>query len=231
MIYAAILAGGKGTRFGSDTPKQFLKLGRETILQLSAKQFIEHEGIGSVYIAVPEQYLDQTRAVFKQKKVTVISGGNSRNASLKNIVEHITASGKILVSDIILTHDAARPFVTRRIIDDNITALDHYDGAGTAIPVTDTIYDTYNDTVAYVRNRDLMQAAQTPQSFNLKKLSAALSVSGRELAEYTDTCGLFLKGGINYVKAVKGDPTNIKITTPIDYDLAKVIYKGLKNAP
>ena len=125
MNFAGILAGGKGTRMGkTDLPKQFLMLGQKPILVHTIEQFIICNDIDYVVVAVPENWINYTLDIVnkycKNDRVAVIAGGKSRNETIFNICNYINEKYTVSEDDIIITHDAVRPFITQRIIIDNI---------------------------------------------------------------------------------------------------------------
>ncbi len=126
MIYAEILAGGKGTRMGNtEMPKQFLMLGNKPIFIHTVEQFLMNKRIEKILICCPEQWVSYTKDTLKKyisdsTKVIVVKGGETRNDTILNGCHFIEKNYGIQDDDIILTHDAVRPFLTQRIIDDNI---------------------------------------------------------------------------------------------------------------
>jgi 2-C-methyl-D-erythritol 4-phosphate cytidylyltransferase len=146
-----------------------------------------------------------------------------------NSIEYIEETYGIDDDSIILTHDSVRPFVTHRIIEDNIEAAIRYGACDTVIPATDTIVESVNGrTIESIPVRDYYYQGQTPQSFNIKKLfNLITSLTEEESNILTDACKIFtLKDEDVYL--VEGEVTNIKITYPYDLKLANTIL-GDKN--
>lgn len=231
MIFAGIVAGGTGTRMGADKPKQFLDLCGKPIIIHTIEKFCSVDEIDKIYIGVhPDwvEYCIELLSEFKLKsnRISVIPGGNDRNSTVFNIVGKIDCEYKLNDNDIILTHDAVRPFVTESIIKDNITSTIVGKACGTYIPSVDTIINSVDGKiVTSVPERKEMYQAQTPQSFNIIKLKETyLSLSDKEKSLLTDTCSVFTVKGLP-VHIVQGDIANMKITTVKDFEIAKVIAK------
>lgn len=232
MIFAAILAGGIGSRMGkTDTPKQFLSLGNKPIIIHTIEKFIINSKIDRIIVLTPKEFVSHTNNlidehIYNTEKISVISGGETRNDTLKNSIEYIENNFGIDENSIIITHDSVRPFVTHRIIEDNIEAAEKYGACDTVIPATDTIVESIGgETISNIPVRDNYYQGQTPQSFNIKKLLELIcSLNEEESNLLTDACKIFtLKGEDVYL--VDGEVTNIKITYPYDLKLANTILE------
>lgn len=224
MIYAAIVAGGKGLRMkNADMPKQFLEIGGTPVLVRTVKAFIDCDKIDRVYVGINLDWKNYAENMFEEYKISrektvILSGGKNRNETIFNIVKCISAENEISQGDIILTHDGVRPFVSRKIIEDNITAVEMHKACGTYIPAVDTVVESKDAvTVGKSLDRSILYQAQTPQSFNLLMLKKIMDeMTSEEAEKFTDVCGIFSSKGIS-VKMVMGQRENFKITT--DYDL------------
>jgi 2-C-methyl-D-erythritol 4-phosphate cytidylyltransferase len=232
MIFAAILAGGIGSRMGgTDTPKQFLALGDKPVIVHTIEKFVINSSIDKIIVLTPENYINHTRHLIAEhipnnENIIVIEGGNTRNDTLMNSISYIEENFGIDDDSIILTHDSVRPFVTYRIIEDNIKAAKRYGACDTVIPATDTIVESINGTtIESIPVRDYYYQGQTPQSFNIKKLFNLInSLTEEESNILTDACKIFtLKDEDVYL--VDGEVTNIKITYPYDLKLANTILE------
>lgn len=232
MIYAAIVAGGTGSRMGADIPKQFLKLKNREIIVHTVAAFERSPLIDRIFVGVHSEWLDSLKdmcesAGIDMKKVTVVSGGCDRSETLLNIISAIQKSAGIGGEDVIVTHDGVRPFVTEKIISDSIDALEFSDGVTAAICSTDTVL--YSEDTLYVEDvldRKNIFRAQTPQTFRLKKLIEAYdSLSEKQRSRLTDASSVFISAGMT-VGLVQGSETNIKITTPFDLKLAELILEN-----
>lgn len=232
MIYAAILAGGKGTRMGNvDRPKQFLSIGENPILIHTLEKFLLNDNFDKIIIVTPNTWINYTRDILEKyidrdERIVIIAGGNDRNESIMAAIEWIQAKNSISETDIIVTHDAVRPFITHRIIKENISKALEFGACNTVISAVDTIVvskDGENITDIPIRNQ--MYQGQTPQSFQIKKLKAHYeSLSVDERALLTDACKILLLKG-EEVALVTGEFFNIKVTTPYDLRIANAILK------
>ena len=229
MIYAQILAGGKGTRMGNtDMPKQFLMLGTKPIIIHTIEQFLINSKFSKILVACPKDWVsymnDLLDKYLPNSKVIVIEGGTTRNETIMNGCKYIEDKYGLNDDDIIVTHDAVRPFITPRIIDDNIDGMNDYDAVDTVIPATDTIVESKNgDVISDIPNRAYLYQGQTPQSFNIKKLiNIYKSLTEDEKSILTDACKIFsIKK--KKVKIVRGETYNIKITDIHDLKIANAI--------
>lgn len=235
MIYAEILAGGKGTRMGNtEMPKQFLMLGNKPIFIHTVEQFLMNKRIEKILICCPEQWVSYTKDTLKKyisdtTKVIVVKGGETRNDTILNGCHFIEKNYGIQDDDIILTHDAVRPFLTQRIIDDNIDGTLKYGAIDTVVEAFDTIVHSKDGKIITdIPVRNEMYQGQTPQSFNIKLLMSFFnSLTDDEKNILTDACKALVIKGID-VHLVKGEVSNIKITTQYDLKVANGLVEENK---
>lgn len=237
MIYAEILAGGKGTRMGNtEMPKQFLKIGNKPVLIHTVEKFLLQQKFEKIIIVSPEQWISHTKDIMSKYitselmgKVHVCAGGSDRNESIMSGVRYIEKNFGLNDDDIIVTHDAVRPFITNRVIEDNITMALESGATDTVIPAYDTIVKS--DDKEYVTDipvRDFMYQGQTPQSFNIKKLKELYtSLTDEEKVVLTDAAKIFVMKN-EKVKIVQGEIFNIKITSPYDLEVANMLIGSNK---
>ena len=238
MIYAEILAGGKGTRMGNtEMPKQFLSIGDKPIIIHTLEAFILNGDIKKIIVTTPNKWIQHTKDLIVkyipkdvQDRICVCEGGNDRNESIMNGIRYIENEFGINDDDIIVTHDAVRPFLTHRIIEENIEMALKYGATDTVVPAFDTIVESKDgNVISNIPRRDFMYQGQTPQSFNIKKLVNLYSdLSEDEKQVLTDAAKIFVVKG-QEVKLVNGEVFNMKITTPYDLKLANALVKGDKN--
>ena len=227
MVYAAVLAGGSGLRMGGSLPKQFLEVAGRPIIIRSIQAFIESGSVDKIFVAVSADFSDYTSELIAKylgdAAVTVVAGGKNRNETLLNVLHSID---DISDDDIILTHDAVRPFIDKRIVDENISAAREYGACNTVVPAVDTILRSSDGKfIESVPVRSEIFHAQTPQSFGVKKLlSLYENLSDDEMEKFTDSCSVFLAAG-ERVFLVTGDRNNIKLTYPEDMERAENIIK------
>lgn len=228
MVYAVILAGGSGTRMGTEVPKQFLNICSRPVIIRSADAFLDSGLCDHVIITVPAEFTDYTRSLVKQYRpddnTDVIAGGKNRNSSLLNALEFIKQNKPYDGDTVVLTHDAVRPFINKRIIADNIKAVREFGGCNTVVKCVDTVLVSDDGKfISSVPERKKLYNAQTPQSFNFKELlNIYEKMTDDEKENMTDACSVFLKYG-KKVALVDGAQNNIKITYKNDIGRAEQI--------
>lgn len=228
MVYAVILAGGSGTRMGTEVPKQFLNICSRPVIIRSADAFLDSGLCDHVIITVPAEFTDYTRSLIKQYRpddnTDVIAGGKNRNSSLLNALEFIKQNKPYNGDTVVLTHDAVRPFINKRIIEDNIKAVREFGGCNTVVKCVDTVLVSDDGKfISSVPERKKLYNAQTPQSFNFKELlNIYEKMTDDEKENMTDACSVFLKYG-KKVALVDGAQNNIKITYKNDIGRAEQI--------
>ncbi|MBE6472800.1 MAG: 2-C-methyl-D-erythritol 4-phosphate cytidylyltransferase [Coriobacteriaceae bacterium] len=232
-VFAAVLAGGMGTRMGNpDKPKQFWDLAGKPVIVHTVEKFCLVSDFAKVIVPVPETWVNQTRDVMARYlpaftgKIDVIAGGEDRNGSIMNAIAHIEQLGALDDDTLIVTHDAVRPFVSYRIIKENIEAARSTGACDTVIPATDTIVHSVDgQVIASIPPRAEHYQGQTPQSFNalmLRELFEALPEGER--AVLTDACGICVKAG-RPVALVTGDVANMKLTYTADMRIARAMME------
>ena len=210
---AVILAAGTGSRIGSDIPKQFLLLDNKEILAYSLETFSKCSKIDEIVVVINETYKNNYINIINKyiisRKLVLVNGGENRQKSVLNAIEHISSKYE---NAIVLVHDAARPYVSEKIILDNIDAVTKYECCTTAIPSSNSVYLTKDGNFVEEVNRDSIYLAQTPQSAYLSVFKKAFENIDRI---YTDEAAIF--AAIGYVPhIVLGEEKNIKITYPED---------------
>lgn len=234
MLYFMILAGGIGSRMNSpELPKQFIKLSGEPIIIRTVKNFTEFGAFRAGVICCPVDWLEYTKALLLEyglssHDIFVIPGGVNRNSSVKNACGFFSEHYNITDSDVILTHDAVRPFINSRIIKENVAAAEKYGAADTVIPIYDSVIRSLDgENLFEPLQRKNIYRVQTPQTFKAATLVRIInSLSKEELEQYTDVASVFTDKGFN-VKLVKGEDSNIKITTPFDLAVAEAIIDNI----
>lgn len=217
MTYAIIAAGGIGSRFGADKPKQLTEIENESILMRTAKIFENIDEIEKVVVACPVEWISECQTQLSGlNKVCVISGGSTRNETVMNAIDFIEDKFGLSEDTIVVTHDAVRPFVTEKIILDSISAARKYGAGVAAIPAVDTVIECENGFVESIPDRRRMFQVQTPQTFGALKLRRLYSaLSDEEKETLTDCSKIFVLSG-EKVAVVEGDRANIKITYQSD---------------
>lgn len=234
MIFGAILAGGIGTRIGFDVPKQFTLINNKPLLTYSIKTFNDVEEFDKIIVSSPKDYLDKTNDVIKEyfpnnEKIVVIEGGQTRNDTILNSIEYAKKNGANKDS-ILVTHDAARIFVTTNLIRNSIVFAKKYGAASSVIPSTDVIFESIKKgELNDIPLRKNLFRAQTPQSFKINNfINIYNTLSEDEIKKLDEAMALFfLKNQEVYL--FEGDDSNFKITNPFDIEIAKTYIKKLKN--
>jgi 2-C-methyl-D-erythritol 4-phosphate cytidylyltransferase len=226
MIYAQIMAGGIGKRMGNTSlPKQFLMLGNKPIIIHTVEKFTLNNEFELILVSIPKEWMEYTKEIFdkyqiQDDRVRIIAGGAERNDTLVNAIHFIEKNMGLSNDDILVTHDAVRPFITKRIINDNIEALKIYKAVDTVVPAYDTIVRGDNKEILEIPVRNEMYQGQTPQSFNIKSFQASFTkLTEDDKKTLTDSCKIVLLAG-EKVGLVYGEQSNIKITTPFDLKIA-----------
>ena len=218
-IYAAILAGGQGLRCSvGDTPKQFLMLGSRPVVRWSVDVFASCAEVEGIVIACPENEIPRMKSLTNDcgKKLSVIAGGHTRQVSSRKAVNSISCND----DDIVVIHDAARPFVTAEMILKCAAKAAETGAAGTYIPAADTIAEISDFSVKYIPPRENIYYTQTPQAFKARLIKSSHDFAQAQGGENaTDDVSLVIAAG-RQVSVTEGSPMNIKITSRFDYDAA-----------
>jgi 2-C-methyl-D-erythritol 4-phosphate cytidylyltransferase/2-C-methyl-D-erythritol 2,4-cyclodiphosphate synthase len=252
-VTAIIAAGGRGRRFGGAEPKQLLSVGGMPILARSVEAFASHPSIDAVIVALPPELADDPPAYLRSAKALappgagaaalhgtgrpgkplwIVAGGARRQDSVANA---FNAAGT--TTDVIVIHDAARPFASADLIARTIAAAAESGAAVAAVQSRDTVkqrqegqegregkvgQDRRGPLVKSTLRRETIYLAQTPQAFQRDVLRRALEIGGRDGVNATDEAALVELAGLP-VRLVEGEASNIKITTPEDMVLGDAI--------
>lgn len=236
MVFSVILAGGTGNRMGNtDKPKQFLTIKDKPIIIHTIEKFMSQPQFEKIIVLCPAMWIEYTNQIISKclgecDKIAVIEGGETRNETIMNSIKYIEENHTLDDDTIIVTHDSVRPFVTHRIITENIEAAKKYGACDTVIPATDTIVESTNSkTISSIPNRANMYQGQTPQSFKAKELrDIYLSLSDKERDILTDAAKILVIKGHD-VHLVNGETYNIKITYPYDLKIARSLLEEEEN--
>jgi 2-C-methyl-D-erythritol 4-phosphate cytidylyltransferase len=212
--WAVLVAAGEGTRLGADRPKAFVGLGGEVLLARSLRMLEDHPALDGVVVVVPEGWEEPATLLADElaagKVAAAVTGGASRAESV--------AAGLAAVpdeADLIVVHDAARPFASAELLSRVLAALGEAEGAVPGVPVTDTVKRVDGGCVVETLDRAHLVAVQTPQGFHAGVLRAAYDRAGDRLAAATDCAALVEATGAT-VTVVTGEQSNLKVTTPDD---------------
>ena len=220
---ALVLAGGSGSRFGGETPKQYLCLGGRVVLRHTVDAFLAHPLIDEIRVVLrPDDQPRYVAAFADLSLLPPVEGGQTRQESTRLGLESL----RDLDPDIVLIHDGARPFPDQALVSRTLEALEKYPGAVPALPVSDTIKRAQakdggkDNFIVGTVDRGGLWRAQTPQAFRYKDIrSAHEKAQGQEM---TDDAMIAEKFGLS-VALVMGNEDNIKITTQEDMTRAERI--------
>jgi len=230
---AIILAGGSGSRFGLNIPKQFAKIAGKTLIEHTVDIFQHNPLIDEICIVIKAEWRETIEDLLIQshynKVKKVLNGGKERkDSSLVAIKAYEQRSKKEKIN--FLFHDAVRPFLNHGIIEACINALKKYNAIDVAIPATDTIIEVEHNKIKNIPKRSNMMQGQTPQCFSYELIHQAYTLAQKDIDfQPTDDCGVVKK----YIPQeeifiVQGAVENIKITYEQDIFTADKIFQSKK---
>lgn len=230
MVIAMILASGTGTRMGNtDCPKQFLLIYNKPLIVHTIEAFEVNDKVDSILVVTNNEYIDQVKVWCKQydlgKVNGVVAGGSSRQISVFNGLTALKEMG-VNDDDTILIHDAARPLISQKIINDNVEGVAKYGAVDTVIASSDTIIRSIDGLeITEIQKRSELFLGQTPQSFKYSIIKGAHDLANsKQDTDTTDDCKLVLKYG-HAIHLVEGNKLNFKITTFDDLMMLKALLK------
>lgn len=215
-ITALIVAAGDGSRAGGGIPKQFRELGGKSMLLHTVEALLSHPAVETAQVVIGPTHANlYLNALLGMPLPEPVFGANTRQQSVFNGLQALARGDA--PPDVVLIHDAARPFATHALIDRLLDALNEHDGAVPGLPVVDTIKQVdETGRITATLPRAALRAVQTPQAFRFP----AILDAHRQAAEsgavgMTDDAAVAERAGLEVV-VVKGDPANFKITTMED---------------
>ncbi len=227
---AVILAGGVGSRLGLSTPKQFFKVAGKMVVEHTIDAFESNPHIDEIAIVSNPFYVSDFETVIIKngwKKVKkLLKGGKERYDSSLSAIKAYEGSDVNLIF-----HDAVRPLVSQRIVNDVIKALDTYAAIDVAMPATDTIIETEGDFICQIPDRSRLKRGQTPQAFHLDVISKAYEIALQDPNfKVTDDCGVVVKYLPDVpVYVVAGEESNMKLTYKEDTYLLDKFFQLRKS--
>ncbi len=219
---ALAVAGGRGTRMGGGLPKQFLRLGKVPLLVHALLPFQRSRRISRIVLVVPKGFVGRAGTLVREhrldKVARVVVGGKERQDSVLLGLRAVSQD-----TDAVLIHDAARPGITRRLIEGSIRRLQSQgDGVLVAIPVDDTLKRVEKERVISTLDRRDLWRAQTPQVFPYPAILAAYERASREGFRATDDSAVYQWAG-GRVRIFPGEVRNLKVTTVEDLKMARAL--------
>lgn len=218
-ITAIIVAAGKGTRMGSEIPKQYMTIAGITILDTTLYKFEKNNLIDKIILVVNKEDIDYVReniACDYLKIAYVTEGGKTRTESVYNGIKMASED-----CDLLLIHDGVRPFISHNLINNLIENANIYKACIPVIDVNDTIKEVESGFVEKTLNRAALKAVQTPQAFDYTLIRECYDKAVMEDTEFTDDASVIEYYG-HKVKVIEGLARNIKITTPLDLRMAEI---------
>lgn len=222
MNSAIIAAGGSGTRFPSEKPKQFLEIAGKPLIFHTLDRFEECSSIDEIILVLPSnetedfKKLAESRHLKKLKRIS--AGGKTRAESVFKGLQAVNENCRIVA-----VHDGARPLVSSEEISRTIEKAKESGAACLTAKVTDTIKRIAGDKIIGTIDRETLRRALTPQCFQIEILQRAFA--GADLSEaVTDECFLVERLGVE-IASVNGSAQNIKITTREDFVIAEILLK------
>src|SRR5580704_12956241 len=230
---APMPVGARGTQKKTPPSKQFTELGGIPILIHTLRKFAAVKAVSEIWIALRESEIAGFRARLEseakdilKKKVELVVGGEHRQQSVENALNAVAAAAQD--DDIVLVHDAVRPFVTEEVIQEVIEAAEKYGAAIAGLPAVDTVKQVERTAEGALIKATIPRAgivmAQTPQGFRYGVIKKAFDEASADGFLGTDEASLVERSG-HEVAVVMGSPRNIKITAPADMELAE-FYLG-----
>lgn len=212
--FCIFACGGHGTRMGGSLPKQFLRIGDRTILQISLENYLSACPDAKIVIALPPEYrefwLEECSKMEFTPPQSIVDGGITRFHSVRNALKKVPDGAVVAV------HDAVRPFASRNLIETLLKEVENHTAVVPVIPVTDTVKVLDSNLKAIPgasADRTVLFRAQTPQVFRSDVLKAAYKQAYN--TAFTDEASIVEAYG-EPVTYVPGEKYNIKITTPED---------------
>ncbi len=225
---ALIVAGGLGLRMHSSLPKQFMPLSGKEIFVRSVEVFHGSAFVDFIVLVVHKDWLGQARKILEKRgidSVSVVSGGETRQESVQNGLLFC----ETIKPDIVMIHDAARPFFSKKQIPEILRLVTFGTGVVVTEKTTDTVYLVEDEVVIDVPNRSNLRRAETPQTFKFQEILQAHRKAVTDgIHSSTDDAQLFVGFG-GRVLTVDSIVPNPKITTPLDFEMAELMIEREAN--
>lgn len=220
---AVIVAAGTASRMGG-IDKVMAPLDGEPMILRTVRAFENCDAVSEIVVVTRKDLLEDLMARCAQfsKVRAVVAGGADRAASVQAGLQALSSQVRLAA-----IHDGARPLITDAVIDRTIRAAHSYGAAAPGVPVKDTIKVVKGGVVRNTPDRSTLQAVQTPQVFDVDILRAALKKTVKDGATITDDCSAVENLGMS-VKIVEGDERNLKVTTPMDLHIARLLLEEMQ---
>jgi 2-C-methyl-D-erythritol 4-phosphate cytidylyltransferase len=212
---AVIVAGGTGKRMNSPVPKQFLDLAGKPLIIHTIEKFDNNDMVDYIVIVCHGDFIKRLERLLNEygfsKAAKITPGGVTRQESSFNGLMACPED-----TELVLIHDAVRPFVDERLIESTLQAADSWGAATVAVDINDTVVLEKNGYIESIPDRTQLKRVQTPQGFRYQDiLEAHRKAALSSHRSFTDDCGIMLNSG-SRVRIIKGSSRNNKITRPLD---------------
>ncbi len=224
---AIVLAGGVGSRLGMSTPKQFFKVAGKTVIEHTIDTFERNAHIDEIAVVSNPAYVSDVEDIVLRngwaKVKKILKGGRERYDSSLSAIRAYEGGEEVNL----VFHDAVRPLVSQRVIDDVCAALLEHEAIDVTVPAVDTIIEAEGDRISAIPDRSRLQRGQTPQAFRLSVIREAYRRALSDPAfKVTDDCGVVVKYMPETpVHLVRGEESNMKLTYKEDTFLLDKLFQ------
>lgn len=223
MNYSLILlCAGSGKRTGLKYNKIFYKINNQTVYEMNISHFLEDNRCKQIIVVTKENEIDDIRTLVNDSRIEYVFGGKERQDSVYEGLQKVKENH-------VFIHDGARPYVSKKSINDLVECLKTYDAGLLMVPCKDTIKEVKEGIVVKTLKRETLMQAQTPQVFKSEDIKVAYQKAKDEGYVATDDSQLFERYIDKDIKAVLGDYSNLKITTQEDLSQYETIVGTIKN--
>jgi len=219
---AIILAGGSGSRYQDLLPKQFKKLNDKMIIEYSIEAFLSIVDI--IVLILHPQYFPLLKDIYSfNPKIHYCEGGSTRQHSVLNGLQYLSN----LIPDLVAIHDAARPLLNKKLIENGFDIAKIKKSAIPILPLSDSLWQ-YCTTSLQPVNRDNFCSSQTPQTFNYREIYLAHLEQKKTLEQFTDCASVYYHT-YQLLTTYLGEKNNIKLTSPQDFHIISYLYNNIDN--
>lgn len=219
MDFAILLSGGTGTRMGTDVPKQYIEVKGKPVIAYAIEALLACGRFAHIQIVCADEYIPMIEEYERAGISFAFSTpGKTRQESIINALADIDNAKKADLKSRVLIHDAARPCVSKKLIDDCFKAIEGHEGVLPVLPMKDTVYECKDGVITSLLNRSVIFAGQAPELFLFKKyLKACRAMDEKTLAGINGSSEPAVLYKMD-IATVRGDEGNFKITTPADLE-------------
>ena len=228
MNVVLILAGGVGERSGQEIPKQFVEINNKPLIVYTIEKFQQCMNIDRIYVSCIDGWQDylwkKTKEYNLTKVIDIVKGGSN---GLQSVANGLKAMNDLQYDDLVLIHDAVRPFIDNESICNNISIAEKYGNAVCTVDLVETLLLSEDGMISSKTvSRDHLKRVLTPQTFRFGELTALYSDENLDASKFPSTFSLFIERG-NIVYCSKGSEKNIKITYPEDIEYFKNMFEQI----